>query len=170
MPEYFPHLVTCCAPCHLTCTARLPCCSLLYLPQSHLLFPALAQLRFNLKTCADPRDLGGDGFTASDPRTERGKEVCHQWKAKGQCSRGDHCSFRHLGCERAKPTPKAVFHPLSHQHQGRSASRKRSHRGRSPSGKTDRQPCKNFLKSTCTQLPCDYWHPPECQFYKSESL
>ena len=33
----------------LTCTARLPCCSLLYLPQSHLLFPALAQLRFNLK-------------------------------------------------------------------------------------------------------------------------
>ena len=22
----------------------------------------------------------------------------------------------------------------------------------------------NFLKGTCTKSPCDYWHPPECQF------
>ena len=61
------------------------------------------------------------------------------------------------------------LHPLSHQQQEGRASRKRSLRGKSPSGKTDRQPCKNFLKGSCTQLPCDYWHPPECQFYKSES-
>ena len=27
------------------------------------------------------------------------------WKAKGQCSRGDQCSFWHEGHERAKPTP-----------------------------------------------------------------
>ena len=38
--------------------------------------------------------------------------------------------------------------------RGRSASRKRRLRGRSPSGKTNRQPCKNFLKGTCTKLPC----------------
>ena len=25
------------------------------------------------------------------------------------------------------------------------------------------------MKGTCTKLPCDYWHPPEYQFYKSES-
>ena len=27
----------------------------------------------------------------------------------------------------------------------------------------------NFLKSTCTELPCDKWRLPECQFEKSES-
>ena len=64
-----------------------------------------------------------------------------------------------------KPTPKAA--PPTPR--GRSASRKRSLRGRSQCGKSNRQPCKNFLKGTCTKLPCDYWHPPECQFYKSES-
>ena len=29
-----------------------------------------------------------------------------QWKAKGECSRGDQCSFRHESHDRAKPTPK----------------------------------------------------------------
>ena len=58
----------------------------------------------------------------------------------------------------------------SHQHQEvGSASRKRSLRGRSPPGKTDRRPCKNFLKGTCTKLLCDHLHLPECQFDKSES-
>ena len=32
-----------------------------------------------------------------------------------------------------------------------------------------RQPCKNILKGTCIELLCDYWHLPDCQFYKSES-
>ena len=64
------------------------------------------------------------------------------------------------------------LHPLSHQHQHQEEEvrrEKKSLNGRSPSGKTNRQPCKNFFKSTCTELPCDYWHPPECQFLKSES-
>ena len=98
---------------------------------------------------------------------ERGQGVCCQWKAKGQCSRGDKCSLRHDGDERANPTPKTA--PLSEPPpRGRSASRERRLRGRSPSGKTNRQLCKNFLKGTGTKLPCVYWHPPECQFYKSE--
>ena len=25
------------------------------------------------------------------------------------------------------------------------------------------------LKGTCTESPCEYWHPPECQFYKTKS-
>ena len=25
------------------------------------------------------------------------------------------------------------------------------------------------MKGTGTQLHCDYWHPPECQLYKSET-
>ena len=58
------------------------------------------------------------------------------------------------------------LHPLNHQHKEvECASRKKNLRGRrSPSGKSNRQPCKNFLKGTCTKLPCDYWHLPECQF------
>ena len=31
-----------------------------------------------------------------------------------------------------------------------------------------RQPCRYFLKGTCTRSPCECWHPPECQFYKTE--
>ena len=26
-----------------------------------------------------------------------------------------------------------------------------------------------LLERYCTKSPCDYWHPPECQFYKTES-
>ena len=62
------------------------------------------------------------------------------------------------------------LHPLSHQHEeGEVRREKKNLRGRSPSGKFDRQPCKNFLKGICTESPCDNWHPPECHFYKSES-
>ena len=76
--------------------------------------------------------------------------VCYQWRAKGQCSRGDNCSFRHV------------------QNRPPKTSRKRNLRGRSPSGKTNRQQCRDFLKGTCTKLPCDCWDPPECHFLKSE--
>ena len=77
---------------------------------------------------------------------EKGKRVCYQWKAKGQCSRGDRCSFLHDGHERAKPTPKTAPPSEPPTPRGGSASRKMSLRGRSPSGRTNRQPCKNFLK------------------------
>ena len=86
---------------------------------------------------------------------ESGKEFAISGTQKGQCPRGDQCSFRHDGYERAKPTPKTA--PPSEP----GASRKRSLRGRSPSGKTNRQPCKNFMKGTCTKLPCDHRHPPK---------
>ena len=59
------------------------------------------------------------------------------------------------------------LHPPSHQQKEVEVRRgKKNLRGRSPSGKFGRQPCKNFLKGICTKSPCDYWHPPECQFYK----
>ena len=48
------------------------------------------------------------------------------------------------------------------------ASRTRSPRDRSPSGKMARLPCKDHLKGTCTTPFCEKWHPPECLFYKSE--
>ena len=99
---------------------------------------------------------------------ERGKGVCFPWNAKG-CSRGDQCSFRHKGHERAKPTLKTAPPSEPAAPGGGSASRERSPRGRSPPWKTNRQPCKNFLKGTCNKLPCDYWHPPKCRSSKSES-
>ena len=68
-----------------------------------------------------------------------------------------------------EPTPKTAPPSEPPTPRGRSASRKRSLRGRSPSWKTNRQPRKNFLKGTCTELPCDCWHPLECQCYESES-
>ena len=74
---------------------------------------------------------------------ERGQGVRYLWKAKGQCSRGRQCSFWHDGGERAKSTPKTAPPSEPPTPRGRSASRKRRLRGRSPSGKTDRQPCLN---------------------------
>ena len=50
----------------------------------------------------------------------------------------------------------------------RSASRTRSPRGKSPSGRMFRLPCKDYLKRTCTNSICEKWHPPECLYYKSE--
>ena len=51
--------------------------------------------------------------------------------------------------------------------RGRSASRKRSARGRSQTGRILRQPCRYYLKGTCARSPCEYWHLPACQFYKA---
>ena len=102
---------------------------------------------------------------------ERGTGVCYQCKEKGQCSKGDQCSFRHESKDRAQPTPKAVppSEPQNSKTRDRSESRKRNARGRSQSEKFNRPPCKYFLTGTCTNLLSEYWHPPECQFCKTKS-
>ena len=101
---------------------------------------------------------------------EGGQGVCNQWTAKGQCSKRDQCSFRHESNDREqKPTPKAATPSEPSMTRGRSASRKRSVRGRSQTGRFLRQPCKYYLKGFCTRSLCEYWHPPECPFYKTES-
>ena len=40
---------------------------------------------------------------------ERRKGVCYQWKDKGQCSKGDQCSFQHESNDRA-PKPRTQPH------------------------------------------------------------
>ena len=60
-----------------------------------------------------------------------------------------------------------VHEPQSSQTRGRRVSRKRNARGRSQSERLNRPSCKYFLKGTCTKSPCEYWHPPECQFKKN---
>ena len=89
--------------------------------------------------------------------------VCYQWKAKGQCSKGDQCSFLHDINKRAKSTPKTTPSSEPPTQRGRSASRKGILRGRSPFGKSNRQPCKDFLKGICATFLCDNWHPPQSQ-------
>ena len=103
---------------------------------------------------------------------QRGQRIlgdCWQWEANGQCSKGDNCSFRHDINKRAKitqpnPSPKSFM-----QQSERNASRTRIPRGKSPSGRMSRWPCKDYLKGTCTKSFCEKWHPPECLFYKSKS-
>ena len=43
-----------------------------------------------------------------------------------------------------------------------------SKKGSNP-GAILRQPCRYYLKGTCTRSLCECWHPPECQFYKTET-
>ena len=94
---------------------------------------------------------------------------CWQWESNGQCSRGDNCSFRHDINKRAKSTQPNPSPNSFMQQNERNASRMRSPRGKSPSGRMSRWPCKDYLKGTCTNSICEKWHPPECLFYKTKS-
>ena len=103
---------------------------------------------------------------------QRGQRIlgdCWQWEANGQCCKGHNCSFRHDINKRAQmtqlnPSPNSFM-----QQSERKTSRTRSPRGKSPSGRTSRWPCKDYLKGTCTNSFCEKWHPPECLFYKTKS-
>ena len=102
-------------------------------------------------------------------REQRSPGDCWQWKANGQCSKGHNCSFRHDKNKRAKLTqPNPSPSSLMRQNE-RNASRTRSPRGKSPSGRMSRWPCKDYLKGTCTNSFCEKWHPPECLFCKTKS-
>ena len=102
-------------------------------------------------------------------REQRTLGDCWKWKANGQCSRGDNCSFRHDMNKRAKSTQPNPSPRSSTQQNVKNPSRIRSPRGRSPSGRMYRLPCKDYLKGTCTNSFCEKWHAPECLFYKSEN-
>ena len=92
-------------------------------------------------------------------REQRSLGDCWQWESNGQCSKGDNCSFRHDTNERAKSTQPNPFPKSSTQQDVKNASRTRSPRGRSPSEKMARLPCKDYLKGTCTTPFCEKWHP-----------
>ena len=102
-------------------------------------------------------------------REQRRLGDCWQWKANGQCSNGDSCSFRHDMNKRAKPTQPNPSPRSFTQQRVKNASRTRSPRGGGPSGKMARLPCKDYFKGTCTTPFCKKWHPPKCLFYKSKS-
>ena len=101
---------------------------------------------------------------------EGGKGICYQWKEKGQCSKGDQCSFRHESNNRAqKPEPKAATPSEPSMSRGRRVSRKRSIRGKRNHGAIIRPLRRYYLKGTCTRSPCEHWRPPERHFHKTET-
>ena len=65
-------------------------------------------------------------------REQRSLGDCWQWKANGQCSKGDSGSFRHDINKRAKSTQPNPSPRSSTQQSVKNASRTRSPRGRSP--------------------------------------
>ena len=68
-------------------------------------------------------------------RVQRILGDCWQWESNGQCVKGDNCSFRHDMNKRAKSTQLNTS-PNSFMRQNeRYASRTRSPRGKSPSGR-----------------------------------
>ena len=102
-------------------------------------------------------------------RAQRILGDCWQWESNGQCSKGDDCSFRHDINKRGKMTQSNTSPNSFMQQNERKASRTRSPRGKSPSGRMSRWPCKDYLKGTCNNSFCEKWHPPECLFYKTKS-
>ena len=74
---------------------------------------------------------------------------CWQWETNGQCVKGDNCSFRHDINKRGKVTPSNPSPNFFMQQNERKSSRTRSPRGKSPSGRMSRWPCKDYLKGTC---------------------
>ena len=92
---------------------------------------------------------------------------CWQWESNGQCAKGDNSSFRHDINKRGKVTPSNPSPNSFMQQNERTSSRTRSPRGKSPSGRTSRWPCKDYLGGTRNNSFCEKWHPPECLFYKT---
>ena len=68
-------------------------------------------------------------------REQRSLGDCWQWKANGQCSKGDNCSFRHDVNKRAKMTQPNPSPNCFMQQDERKTSRTRSPSGESPSGR-----------------------------------
>ena len=89
-------------------------------------------------------------------------EIVGNGKLTGKIFGGDNCSFRHAMNKRANLTQPNPSPRSSTQQSVKYASRTRSARGRSPSGKMARLPCKDYLKRTCTTPFREKWHPPEC--------
>ena len=102
-------------------------------------------------------------------RVQRILGDCWQWETNGQCVKGDNCSFRHDINKRGKVTPSNPSPNSFMQQIERKSSRTRSPRGKSPSGRMSRWPCKDYLRGTCNNSFCGQWHPPECLFCQTKS-
>ena len=103
-------------------------------------------------------------------RVQRILGDCWQWETNGQCVKGDNCSFRHDMNKRGNVTPSNPSPNFFMQQIERISSSTRSPRGKNPSGRMSRWPCKDYIKGTCNNSFCEKWHPPECLFYKTRMV
>ena len=102
-------------------------------------------------------------------RVQRILGDCWQWETNGQCVKGSNCSFRHDMISVVKVHHQIRLRILSCGRMSEKPSRTRSPKGKSPSGRMSRRPCKDYLKGTCNNSFCERWHPPECLYYKTKS-
>ena len=103
-------------------------------------------------------------------RVQRILGDCWQWETNGQCVKGNSCSFRHDMNKRGTSSPSNPSQNSFMQQSERKPSRTRSPRGKSPSGRMSRWPCKDYLRGTCNNSFCKRWHPPACLFYKNKMV
>ena len=125
-------------------------------------------------------------ITGQGPGVHAANQVCRVFKKYGSCPRGTKCPWPHdqdtaaprkrsksrgkgkggKGDSKGKDTAGGDSAP-----RGRSEERdktRRPSRGKSPSGKADKAPCRNWAKGSCTKGDqCDFWHPRPCKFYPS---
>ena len=102
-------------------------------------------------------------------RVQRILGDCWQWESNEQCIKGDNCSFRHDIDKRGKVTQSNTSPNSFMQQNERKSIENPKSRGRSPSDRMSRWPCKDYLRGTCNNSFCEKWHPPECLFYKTTS-
>jgi len=114
---------------------------------------------------------GGKGKTKDGKPTKKGE--CRQWASEGKCSRKAECPWAdsHTPENKCKNKPSTspgiVKRPKSPAPREASVGKEvKPSKGKSPSGETDRPPCRNFLKGKCNNSDCKYWHPPVCKFLK----
>ena len=87
-------------------------------------------------------------------------EIVGNGKTNGQCVKGDNCSFPPRNQKSVEKVTPSNPSPNSFMQQNeRKSSRTRSFRGRSPSGRMSRWPCKDYLRGTCNNSFCEKWHP-----------
>ena len=134
-----------------------------------------SQLKTMVKRCMDQK-IRARNLAARKERIEMGapangnrKSVSvgkktgeyHQWEAKGQCTRGEACNFCHDENERGKALQPSCPAPEPQtQSHGKISSKGKALRGRSPSGKRCRRPCKDYISEKCTNPRAMSWQPP----------
>ena len=115
-------------------------------------------------------------------KSQKGKEAyvemkvgeCFQWKAHGQCSRGDSCNFSHdprapgnRGKSQRQKDDRLLLHPT--RRQNRLTASDKNPQCQAINKKALWKRAKFHAYSKSAKIPsCKLWHPPLCLNYKSE--
>ena len=119
----------------------------------------------------------------SDTKSHKGNKACverkvgqcFQWKAFGQCSKGDSCSFSHdlqasgssgKGQRRKRRSSSLTSHSKAKQtdDEGQKSSQGSGSKHENSYDKSE-IPCRFKF---CKNPSCKFWHPPVCLNYRSE--